>query len=172
MSREEYIEEYCRHLKGLGISNNIIEDVAEDKNSYTPIFEMSCFMKASWNDVVDLEDSSGWLSNTLNMLQGNGVDRNKMALSFYDESEDEWQKLRSSVESLVASNVNESDLLTLIRACQKNILGSMYQHLDGGYGGDYSLYETCFRGGEMYPLRSFSDMEDYFMDYDPLRVKK
>ncbi|WP_315981369.1 hypothetical protein [Aliamphritea spongicola] len=69
MSREEYIEEYCRHLKGLGISNNIIEDVAEDKNSYTPIFEMSCFMKASWNDVVDLEDSSGWLSNTLNMLQ-------------------------------------------------------------------------------------------------------
>ncbi len=46
-----------------------------------------------------------------------------MALSFYDESEDEWQKLRSSVESLVASNVNESDLLTLIRACQKTSWG-------------------------------------------------
>jgi len=78
-----------------------------------------------------------------------------------------------SLKNLYDKGINENDLLRVIRESQKNILGSLFMMIDGTTDGciDSSLFETKLEDGEIFPKRKFYSMEDFFLDYDPEKLK-
>lgn len=163
-------DSHFEYLRTLGFSEDDIAELKQDAEHWAPVYEMSTFMARSWDGVADPNMDSGWLNNTLRMLRDEKVSQDDTRLSFYDESE--WEALRTAVEKLCAAGVDESSLLTLVRACQKNALGSLFQYLDGGSGGEQRLFEIKMQDGELHPTRYFTDMEDFFMAYDPINITK
>ncbi len=168
MALDNWAEAHFEYLRKLGFPEDRVTELRAEAESPLPEYEMSQFMANSWQGVVNPDIGAGWLANTLKMLLGEELNRRDPKIEFYDESE--WEELKKAVAAVVDAGVEESSLLTLIRACQKNVLGSMYRFLDGGCGGDFHLYEIQRRNGDASPGRSFSAMEEFFMAYDPKRI--
>jgi hypothetical protein len=168
--KENYIDEkHFTYLEQLGFSEKEIESIRKDNDAQYAKYQPSVVMKYCWDGVINPNMHENWLNDVHRMLKGENFEPPKHQLSFYDESE--WDELEQAVSTLLDSKINQKALLKLIRACQKTTLGEMFQLLDGGSVGDFSLFEIGHKGGGYFPLRPFPGMEDFFMEYDPVNLK-
>lgn len=165
-------KDHVDYLRTLGISEEALAIILADASEEYADYQESVVMRYAWECVVDPELEPGWLSNTACMLAGEGFDGKKSHISFYDESESEWNALQGAVKTLQKTGVDEEALLTLIRACQKNVLGNFFQLVDGGWVGHFSLFESRWQNNKLEIGRSFADMEDFFIEYDPKNLNK
>lgn len=159
------------YLKELGFPDAEIENIRKDNDAQYAQYQPSLVMRYCWDGVINTNMNENWLHDVQRMLKGETFDHQKNHLYFYDESE--WNALDRAVTTLLDENVNQNALLQLIRACQKNTLGNIFQLLDGGTNvGHFRLFEIGHKGRGSFPLRTFSDMEDFFMEYDPINLKQ
>jgi|GEM_PF-6216494 len=170
----EWVIDHIQYLERLNLDKRNLEEIKNDitgqSQSDVPFFEMSQFMRFSWTDVISPTMKSGWLERTVKPNL-DLEERYQGVLDFYDESD--LDGTLKSLKNLYDKGINENDLLRVIRESQKNILGSLFMMIDGTTDGciDSSLFETKLEDGEIFPKRKFYSMEDFFLDYDPEKLK-
>lgn len=171
----QWKNDHVEYLEDLNLNKRDIEEIKSDieccKQTQAPIFEMSQFMRFSWSGVVSMDMKSGWLERTVNPNRSL-EDNRQGVLEFYDESD--LDSTLESLKNLYDKGINEKDLLKVIRESQKSVLGSVFMMIDGTSDGcnDAALFETEWRDSESVPKRQFYSMEDYFLDYDPIKLNK
>ncbi|WP_010323227.1 hypothetical protein [Marinobacterium stanieri] len=170
-----WVNDHVEYIENLNLDEKHIEDINNDIEGYgrsqVPYLMMSQFMRFSWTGVIETDMKSGWLERTVNPnipLE----ERRQGTLDFYDESD--LNAIHESLKNIYDKGVSEEDLLKVIRESQKNILGSIFMMVDGTTDGCHgtSLFETEWKGDELVAKRRFFNMEDYFLDYDPARLKE
>ena len=169
-----WVNDHIEYLEKLNIDKRCLEEIKNDitdkSQSEVPTFEMSQFMRFSWDDVVSLDMDSGWLERTVKPSR-DLEDHRQGLLEFYDESD--LDSTLESLKNIYEKGINERDLLKVIRESQKNILGSIFMMIDGTSDGciGSGLFEAEWQGDEQVAKRRYYGMEDYFLDYDPANLK-
>lgn len=168
-----FVKDHIEYLERLDLDKRSLEEIKNDvtgqNQSKVPYFEMSQFMRFSWDGVISPSMKSGWLERTIKPKL-DLEDFHQGVLEFYDQSD--LDGTLKSLKNLYDKGIDEDDLFRVIRESQKSVLGSLFMTIDGTTDGCAgSFFETKIEDNEIVPKRNFYGMEDFFLDYDPIKLK-
>jgi hypothetical protein len=164
--RAQHLEWIRKELAERKFSEEEISGILDDASVVPEIAKCEVLI-AAWNAIFSFQQAPGWLEATVKSRNGQQLQFGQRPLDFYDETSPMYERLTAAIERVQGADIDEGDLLLMMREAQKHAVANLLRYLDGGTGSASHLYEQIYEDGDFRPGRSFCDLEGDFLRFDP-----